>query len=75
MLMLTGFVVLLSVQEPLRNVVLKRVGDDSNELLNLIIGEFTSTTSLNKPNEQPTACEYQSQPSCKQQWQNDDQYP
>ena len=46
MLVLTGFVILLSVEEPLRNVVLKRVVDDGNELINLIVGEFTSTNPI-----------------------------
>lgn len=44
MLVLASLEVLLSVEEPLRNVVLKRAVDHSNELLNLFIGEFTGTT-------------------------------
>lgn len=44
MLVLASLEVLLSVEEPLRNVVLKRTVDHSNELLNLFIGKFTGTT-------------------------------
>ena len=45
-LVLTGFVVLLSVQEPFGNVVLKRVVDNSNDLFDFIVGKFTSTTTI-----------------------------
>ena len=49
-LVLTGFIILLSVEEPLRNIVLKRVVDDGNELIDLIVGEFTSTRHINQSN-------------------------
>ena len=67
--------VLLSVEEPLGDVVLKRVADDGNELINLLVGQLTSTTGLHQQNETITACEYRPQPSCTQQWRNGDQYP
>ena len=67
--------VLLSVEEPLGDVVLKRVADDGNELINLLVGQLTSTTALAKQNRRITACEYRPQPSCTQRWRNDDQYP
>ena len=43
MLVLTGFVILLSVEEPLGNGVLQRVGNDSNESFNLLVGQLSGT--------------------------------
>ena len=44
LLELTSLHVLLSVQEPLGDVVLQRVGNHSNDLINLLVAQFTSTT-------------------------------
>lgn len=44
LLVLAGLHVLLSVQEPLRDVVLKRVGNDSNQSVNLLVAQLSSTT-------------------------------
>ena len=44
LLVLAGLHILLSVQEPLRDVVLKRVGNDSNQSVNLLVAQLSSTT-------------------------------
>ena len=38
--------VLLSVEEPLGDVVLKRVADHGTKLVNLLVGQLTGTTEL-----------------------------
>ena len=43
LLVLTSVDILLSVEEPLRNVVGKRVVDDSNDLIDFFRSKFTST--------------------------------
>ena len=50
---LTSFVVLLSVQEPLGDVVLKRIVDNSNDLFNFIVGKFTGTTPISAIKQTP----------------------
>ena len=45
LLELASLHVLLSVQEPLGDVVLQRVGNHSNDLINFFVAQFTSTTS------------------------------
>ena len=45
LLELASLHVLLSVQEPLGDVVLQRVRDHSNDLINLLVAQLTSTTS------------------------------
>ena len=42
LLVLTSVDILLSVEEPLRNIVGKRVVDDSNDLVDFFRGKFTS---------------------------------
>ena len=42
LLVLSGL--LLSVQEPLRDVVLQRVGNDSNQSVNLLVAQLSGTT-------------------------------
>ena len=44
LLVLAGFHILLSVQEPLRDVVLQRVGNDSNQSVNLLVAQLSGTT-------------------------------
>ena len=44
LLVLSSLDILLSVQEPLGDVVLKRVRDHSNELLDLVVRQLTGTT-------------------------------
>ena len=44
LLVLAGLHILLSVQEPLRDVVLKRVGNDSNQSVNLLVAQLSGTT-------------------------------
>ena len=44
LLVLSGLHILLSVQEPLRDVVLQRVGNDSNQSVNLLVAQLSGTT-------------------------------
>ena len=44
LLVLAGLHILLSVQEPLRDVVLQRVGNDSNQSVNLLVAQLSGTT-------------------------------
>ena len=44
LLVLAGLHILLSVQEPLRDVVLKRVGNDSNQSVDLLVAQLSGTT-------------------------------
>ena len=44
LLELAGLHILLSVQEPLRDVVLQRVGNDSNQSVNLLVAQLSGTT-------------------------------
>ena len=43
LLVLSGLHILLSVEEPLGNGVLQRVGNDSNESVNLLVGQLSGT--------------------------------
>ena len=43
LLVLSGLHILLSVEEPLGNGVLQRVGNDSNESFNLLVGQLSGT--------------------------------
>ena len=44
LLVLAGLHILLSVQEPLRDVVLQRVGNDSNQSVDLLVAQLSGTT-------------------------------
>ena len=44
LLELAGLHILLSVQEPLRDVVLQRVGNDSNQSVDLLVAQLSGTT-------------------------------
>ena len=44
LLVLAGLHILLSVEEPLGDGVLQRVGNDSNQSVNLIVGQLTGTS-------------------------------
>ena len=44
LLVLAGLHILLSVQEPLRDVVLQRIGNDSNQSVNLLVAQLSGTT-------------------------------
>lgn len=44
LLVLAGLHILLSVQEPLGDVVLQRVGNDSNQSVDLLVAQLSGTT-------------------------------